>query len=464
VSQSWDYGAHGDNTGSHQDRSWLVSFETDGEKYTVSYRGLEYYFESVVENRFFFDGTRKIYDSTTGKLQKDKVSVLKVNNMPGDSIGLGTDYPWQIVGNTIENDGYISSKAVKITFWDENDDDIVDNPDAFNLIVAPNTVNSDEVSLTQGYKTNFIFFQKYITDNYVEDYQYVPNDYISTTVRKFEIYPLESSIGGNQMLYDNGQLFYFYESNMIKQYNKSTGSLEITLDYYAAIGRSDIYFHYLHNADSITRIDPSSTNIIDLYLLTKQYDTAFRQYLNGVTDTAPLPPSTTTLKLTYGNNLDMIKSISDDLIYHPVNYKILFGKKADTRLQASFKVIKNSEQVVTDNDVKSRIKSAIDDFFNLDNWEFGDTFYFTELSTYVMNKVSPYISTFVIVPTNSDQVFGSLQQITSAPNEIFISGASVDDIEIIPALTASRLNAAGNIVTTSVVNVNTTNIRSSTNY
>jgi len=170
------------------------------------------------------------------------------------------------------------------------------------------------------------------------------------------------------------------------------------------------------------------------------------------------------LKLTYGTNLDKIKSISDDLIYHPVNYKVLFGKKADTKLQASFKVIKNSEQVITDNDVKSRIITAINEFFVLDNWDFGDTFYFSELSTYVMNKVSPYISTFVIVPTNTDQVFGSLQQIISAPNEIFISGATVNDVEIIPALTSSRLNAAGNIVTTSVVNVNTTNIRSSINY
>ena len=199
-------------------------------------------------------------------------------------------------------------------------------------------------------------------------------------------------------------------------------------------------------------------------MLTKEYDNAFRKYLNGFTETAPLPPSTTSLRLEYGNNLDMIKSISDDLIYHPVNYKVLFGSNADSKLQATFKVIKNTEQVITDNDIKSRIKTAIDDFFVLDNWDFGDTFYFTELSTFVMNRVSPYISNFVIVPTNNDQVFGSLQQITSAPNEIFISGATVNDIEIIPALTSSRLNAAGNIVTTAVVNVNTTNTRSSINY
>jgi uncharacterized protein YlzI (FlbEa/FlbD family) len=81
-----------------------------------------------------------------------------------------------------------------------------------------------------------------------------------------------------------------------------------------------------------------------------------------------------------------------------------------------------------------------------------------------MNKVTPYITTFVIVPSNSDQVYGSLQQIISAPNEIFISGATVNDIEIIPAITATRLKASGYIVTTSISEVNNTNIRSSTSY
>lgn len=445
---SWNSSASGDNSGNKLDRSWIIALETNGEKYTVTYRGLEYYFESIIENRFFFDGTRKIYDSTTSKVQKDKVSVLKVNTKPNSLNGLGLDYPWQIIGNTIENDGYISSKAVKITFWDANDDSVVDNPDAFEIIVDTALTNTNR----------FVFFEKYTTDSYIEDYRYISNEN-----NMFIIYDSENSVS-NLSSYKDGQLFYFYNSNMIKIFNKSSVSFSVTLDYYAVVGREGMYFHYLHNADSTTRIDPSATNIIDLYILTKDYDTAYRQYLNGVTDSPPLPASSTNLRLTYGSNLDMIKSVSDDLIYHPVNYKVLFGKTADPRLQASFKIVKNNEQVITDNDVKTRIIASINEFFRLDNWDFGDTFYFTELSTYVMNKISPFITTFVIVPTNSDQVYGSLQQITSAPNEIFISGATVNDIEIIPAITASRLKASGYIVTTSMNEVNTTNIKSSTSY
>lgn len=444
----WSLGKAGDNTGQKLDSSWLMAFENDGEKYTVSYRGLEYYFESITENRFFFDGTRKIYDTSTGKLQKDKVSVLKFNTLPNSNVGLGVDYLWQIVGTTVDSSNYISSKAVKVTFWDNNDDGVVDNPDAFDLIVDTNISNNDR----------FVFFEKYITDNYVEDYRYVSNE-----TGKFVILESESLIS-NLMSYDDGQLFYFYGADVVKKFDKSAVSLTVTLDYYAAIGRKSLYFHYLHNADSTTRIDPSATNIIDLYLLTKDYDTVYRRYLSGTTTTMPLPPSTTELRLTYGKNLDAIKSISDDLVFHPVSYKVLFGSMADSRLQATFKIVKNPEQVITDNDIKTRIISAVNEFFSLDNWDFGDTFYFSELSAYVMNKVSPYITTFVIVPTNSDQVYGSLQQISSSPNEIFISGATVNDIEIVPAITSTILKSAGYIVTTSTFDVNTTNLKSSVNY
>lgn len=447
VISNWSIGKTGDNTGQKLDSSWLVVFETDGEKYKVSYRGLEYYFESVKENRFFFDGTKKIYDVSTGKLQKDKVTVLKFNTRPNNVLNsnINRDYAWEIIGTTTEEDGYTSSKTVKITFSDSDDDGVVDNPETFDIISDPSDTNSNR----------FVFFEKYLTDNYVEDYRFVAN-----TGGKFVVLARESQVS-NIMAYPDGQLFYFYENDILKKLDKTSAVLTVTRDYYANYGRSGLYFHYLHNADSTTRIDPSSTNIIDVYLLTKDYDSEFRRYLAGDITTEPLPPSSTDLRLSYGNNLDKIKSISDDLVYHPVKYKVLFGDTADARLQASFKIVKNKEQVITDNDIKSRVIRAIDEFFSVDNWDFGDTFYFTELSAYVMNKVTPYITTFVIVPTNSDQVYGSLQQITSAPNEIFISGAKVSNIEIIEAITASRLKSQGYIVTTSAFDVNSTNLRSS---
>jgi hypothetical protein len=85
---------------------------------------------------------------------------------------------------------------------------------------------------------------------------------------------------------------------------------------------------------------------------------------------------------------------------------------------------------------------AILEFFALENWEFGDNFYFSELSTYVMNKVAPYIVNFVIVPKQSTLSFGGLYEIRSEKDQIFINGAGIDDIEIISTITASNIKSA----------------------
>jgi len=442
---NWSLGKTGDNSGQKLDSSWLIAFETDGETYTVTYRGLEYYFESVKENRFYFDGSKKIYDITTGKTQKDTVGILKFNTKPNTSTSIGRDYIFEIIGTTSEEEGYASSRTVKLTFSDSDDDGVVDNPEQFNIIVDSETTNLNR----------FVFFEKYITDSYIEDYRYMTDG-----KSKFIVLQFESDLASLDS-YTDGQLFYFYSTDLVKKFDSSLAKLVITTDYYVNIGRSDLKFHYLHNADSSNRIDPSASNIMDIYILTKNYDASYRSWLKGNIDEEPLPPSTTDLKLTYGEGLDAIKSISDEIIFHPVKYKTLFGNMANTRLQASFKVVKNKEQVITDNDIKARVIQATNEFFSIDNWDFGDTFFFTELSTYVMNKVAPYITTFLIVPVNNDQVYGSLQQITAAPNEIFISGAKVENIEVIDAITAARIKAQGYIITSSTFDVNTTNLQSS---
>jgi hypothetical protein len=218
--------------------------------------------------------------------------------------------------------------------------------------------------------------------------------------------------------------------------------------YKAAIGRRNLKFQYIHNASVDRRIDPSSSNIIDLYLLTRSYDEAYRIYLAGGVADEPEAPSGDSLRVSFGGNLSAIKSISDEIIYHPVRYKVLFGQQADEKLQASFKVVKNPTQTVNDNDLKVRIVNAINEFFDINNWDFGDRFYMSELTTYILNSTAPSLSNIVIIPKQSTQVFGSLFEIQSRPDEILISGATVDDIEIVTAITASEVRAnIGSVIT-----------------
>ena len=164
---------------------------------------------------------------------------------------------------------------------------------------------------------------------------------------------------GTLTIYDDGQIFYFITENIFEVYNKTTGTTSLTTDYKAFVGRDKIKFHYVHAADDTTRIDPSSSNIIDTYVLTRSYDNTFRQYLDGTLATKPLPPSSDALFTNYGGDINKIKSLSDELVYHPVKYRVLFGTRAETNLQAKFKVVKNPDIVLNDNDIKSRIISLI---------------------------------------------------------------------------------------------------------
>ena len=72
-------------------------------------------------------------------------------------------------------------------------------------------------------------------------------------------------------------------------------------------------------------------------------------------------------------------------------------------------------------------------------WDFGDNFFFSELAAYLHEQLGSIIASVVLVPLNPLKTFGDLYEIRSAPNEIFVNGATVVDVEVIDALTQSNL-------------------------
>jgi len=430
VADDFSLGKQGDVTGETLDSSWLLLFETDGRKYNVKSRGTRYVFESADDIRFFYDSSDRIYDSKTGRIVKDTIKVLNINNQPDSLSPFTVDWTWKIDKEFKNVAGYINSKKIELSFFDSDDDGVVDDPDVFEHLIAPST-NSD---------TKYIFEKKAII-NRTETY-----NYISATEANIAVIASES-VANPLSQWADGKVFYIPNRDVFLVYNQSANKLEYTNQYKAFVGRDNLKFEYSHAADENARIDPSSSNLIDVYLLTQGYDTNYRNWLQGKVQNMPLPPSNDQLFLQYGQDINKIKSISDDVIYHPTKYKPLFGSKADVDLQASFKVVKNSGRVVNDNDVKSRVIDAINTYFALENWDFGETFYFQELAAYITNQLAPDIVSIVIVPTAANQVFGSLFEIKSENDEIFVSAATVDDVEIIDAITASRLQANGEVVT-----------------
>ena len=428
---NFSLGKQGDNSNQQLDSSWILLFETDGEVYTIKSRGLRYIFESNDQARFFFDSKDKIYNSKTGKIVNDTVKILSNNNKPNSLDSFTVDWIWQISKEFKNQAGYIDSKKIEVTFFDSDTDGVVDDPDLFKQIV-------DSENLPQ---TDRYIFQKKSFLNKTEVYNYV-------NAEQENIVPILTESNAQPFTnYSNGTVFYIIDRDIFKKLDLPNQKLNLVTDYKAFLGRELLKFEYSHAADENARIDPSSSNLIDVYLLTRQYDIAFRNYLQNRIDQKPLPPSNDQLFLSYGGEVNKIKSISDDLVYHPVKYKPLFGSKSNLDLQAVFKVVKNPERVVNDNDIKSRIINAINQYFSLDNWDFGETFYFSELAAYLINSLAPDIVSIVLVPRDANQSFGSLYEIKSENDEIFVSSAVVSDVEIIDSITASRLRASGAIVT-----------------
>ena len=447
TTSAFDTGKTGDATGTNQDASWVFLFETDGEKYTVTSRAVRYVFESDKQIRFYFDGNDRIYDSKVGKIVTDSISILSNNNKPDSLTPFNQDWKWQVVKEYRSADGYVDSKKLEIGFIDSDADGVIDDPDLFTNVVAPAYLPN----------TKYIFSKKF-EKNDVETYEYVAaaDEYIV-------VKQTEAAIGAYSS-YDAKTIFYITSTDVFKKFNALQTGLELCIDYKAYKGRDNIRFDYRHAAAENRRIDPSSSNIIDLYILTKSYDVEYRRYLRGDITTKPLPPSSDSLFLDFGKDIKKIKSISDEVIYHPVKYKSLFGSESDTDVQATFKIVKNTNRVVNDNDIKSRVVDSINEFFALENWDFGETFYFSELAAYIMKQVAPDISSIVLVPKSDTQSFGSMYELKSENDEILISSASVSDVEVIDSITASRLKATANVITSNeVLNTGVQSTTTSTN-
>ena len=127
------------------------------------------------------------------------------------------------------------------------------------------------------------------------------------------------------------------------------------------------------------------------------------------------------------------------MVWNSGEFKLLFGSQAATELQAIFKVVKAPTTSVSDNEIKTQVIQAIDTYFDIRNWDFGETFFYTELAAFIHQQLSRTISSVVIVPTNASSQFGNLFEIVASPNQLFMSTATVNNVSIVANLTDQNL-------------------------
>jgi hypothetical protein len=430
LNATWSQEYAQSTSGTNLDASWFIQATTDGSTYTVVSRSLDYYFGSVLETRFFFFTNQKIYDSRTGTVISDFINVLKTNSKPDNNTPLDGDTYMQIIGQPVESDGYVDDFQVLVGFQDSDGDGVPDNPDFFNDIVAP--------SVTPNLK--LVFLQQTVDFDNLQRYLLVEQGIVNSE------YPTQASIELVKAEYVDGQVFYAYTDLAFYQLtlnNDLTRTVDPVSGWIARTGRQDLYFQYRHNSPLTSRLDPGTTNIIDIYIVTLSYYTAYQNWIKDSTGTVtePIAPTLDELTTDYAG-LQNYKMISDNMILNSVQFLPLFGAKAPLALRAVIKVIPAAGTNASTSEIRNLVVSNMDAYFTLDKWNFGDTFYFSELAAYIHKQLGDIVSSVVLVPLNPQKSFGDLYEIRSAPNQIFVNAATVNDIQVIQALTSTNIRTA----------------------
>ena len=416
--------------------NWFVKFEcTATNRYTVTYRSLAYYFGSVEDIRFTFDANKVIYDPYTGKALQDYVKVLATNTQFGNNNPLAKPVQVYVVGQTIESDGYVDDYSIEVSSIDVNDRTLIIDPDFFSTVTGYQN-NATNIGV-------YTFFMQIQDSANLTRYQIVPTSdivYTYATLSQVEVVKYD---------YPEGQVFYAYADN--KFYQTAQDNTVLTPyylvvenpDYSVLPGRQAVQFQYRHFSNNTTRIDPVTTNIIDLYVVTQSYYTEYQNYIQDTTNTVPEPTKPTINQLTTEyNQVQNYKMLSDSVVVNSVVFKPLFGPKAAPKLRATIKVIKNANTNASDSEIRSAVLSSMNSYFDINNWNFGDTFYFSELSAYLHNQIGDLISSAILVPNDPSMKFGDLYEIKSAPYEIFVNAATSSDVLVIAALTPAELQIA----------------------
>lgn len=428
---AWSLTNAGDSSNTNKDSSWLILCVYKGSTWQFYSRATRYIYESVRDVRFLYNTDYKTIDIATGAVKQDTVTVLDINTAPQDPAittpapSLGTNYVWRILAQDIYPDGYTDPTKVYVSPQTTSLGSPVD-PDQYREIVDPQTIAERMV------------FWTLVSSS--DGYQYWHPRVIPVN----KIYTFSNQLpAATDSSWQTGDVAYIISNNKFYSYSVM-GTVGVLTDvsniWRMRIGRNGLRWIYEHFAPNDQRIDPAVMNIIDTYVLTSTYDTDIRNWIaiNGVVGNQPVAPTAEQLREVF-QNLETYKTMTDQIVWHPVKYKIIFGSQAASELQVRFKVVKAAGTTVTDNEVKSRVIAAVNTYFSLVNWDFGQSFFFTELAAYIHIQLATVVATVVITPVNAQAHFGDLFEIKCAADEIFLSCARVSDVDIVTDLTEMTL-------------------------
>jgi septum formation topological specificity factor MinE len=214
--------------------------------------------------------------------------------------------------------------------------------------------------------------------------------------------------------------------------------VDTTGNYLRFMTRKNLDFMWQHYAPHTNMIDPSASNIHDAFILTSGYYNNVISYIRGLSTVPPVPPTPLELRQSYGYLLEN-KMLSDTIVLHSGKIRLLFGELAEPQLRARFKVVIAPTAKLSTEVIKQEVLNVINTYFDISNWDFGNSFYATELIALIHQRLPTEISSVVLVPVFSTNSFGSLFTVQCGMDEILQSAAKITDIEIVADLTRDVL-------------------------
>lgn len=405
------------DNGKRNPSSWIIWVEQKlnpvtqlATSFVVNYRELSLQVSSA-NTQFWYNSNQSLIDSVTQNVVYDQIRVLRSNLRPdGKPIGYNGD---------ITNSGkYIGHNEIYSVVGAVKDKNSVIDMHSLEIMVSDGIITS-----TGGEKipSNILQFNNFIdaSNNSSSFYLYFQIDAFGQ-----EIPGTETSVIPTTVSFNPGAFGSSFSSSGIRFGRK--------------LQRSDIDFMWQHFTGFSNMVDPSVSNIHDTYIITQGYYDNMVNYLTGSSPYLPSPPTPLELRNDYGYLLDK-KMLSDTIVLHSGTFKLLFGNLAEPQLRGQFNVVQSSTSTLSQERIKLEVLNVIIGYFSIANWDYGQTFFVTELLGLIHQRLPTDISTVVLVPTYSVNSFGSMFQVQSGIDEILMSAATIDNIIIVPELNSTIL-------------------------
>jgi hypothetical protein len=195
--------------------------------------------------------------------------------------------------------------------------------------------------------------------------------------------------------------------------------------YRRVVGRAGLDFLWQHFSPSANLIDPSTSNIHDMYVLTRGYYGMMQQWVNGQLSSKPVEPTPFELRNTYRELLQN-KMVSDTVVMHSGRIKFILGQKSDPEDRVVVKVTKSPVARLTNSQIALEIMNVVTRFFDIQNWDFGQTFYTTQLIGLIHQRLATEIVSVAFMKLSDTTKH--VDQIECGMDEILQSCLQIGDI------------------------------------